>query len=113
MIALADPPTAYRIVDERDVERIAHGGCDRIIAVDSDDLEITRAQRLFTTGAGNITNIVKQRNGIWTCGHAMFASRGSATNWVETLAKLFTQLHRAGSVVAAQAPIDPNSDSAD
>jgi hypothetical protein len=113
MTALADPATAYRIVIEHDVECIQHGECDHIIAVDSDDVEIAGAHGLFTAWVGYITDTVKQRTGIWTCGHAMFASRATAMNWVETLAKLFTQLHRAGGVAAAQALIDPYSDTAD
>jgi hypothetical protein len=113
MTALVDIPNAYRIAIEHDVECEQHGECDHIIAVDSDDLEIAGAHGLRTTWVGYITDTVKQRTGIWNCGHAMFASRGTATSWVETLAKLFTQLHRAGGDATAQAVIDPFSDTAD
>ncbi|OJZ75910.1 hypothetical protein BRW65_00100 [Mycobacterium paraffinicum] len=113
MTALVDFPTAYCIAIEHDVECEQHGECDHIIAVDSDDVEIAGAHGLRTTWVGYITDTVKQRTGIWNCGHAMFTSRGTAMSWVETLAKLFTQRHRAGGVAAAQAVIDPFSDTAD
>lgn len=79
--------STYRITMEDDDHH------EYVVAVDDNDVAIAGASREHghTVWAGYVTDLVKQRTQVWTNGHALFTSRGTAVNWIETIADLYVK----------------------
>jgi hypothetical protein len=87
VVTAAGVMSSYRIVMEDDDQR------EYIVAVDDNDVAIAGAAREhgYTVWSGYLTDLVKQHTQVWTNGHALFTSRGTAVNWIETIAQLYTR----------------------